>query len=242
MPMQNWKMRLYASYVSSGQGGRSATQSFEPRRAYIEQVISQHVPADRSIRIFDAGCGDGVVLYFLKKAGYANIAGVDVSEEMVALAHSVGLDEVKQGEMLPALQALDPGSLDVLFIMDVLEHLERDELFEVCDAARRALKPGGKLIVHVPNASGIFGSSIRYGDLTHELAFNPSSMRQLLSTTGFADIACHEEKPVPHGAKSVVRAALWALCSFPFRVLNVAETGQYHVVLTRNMLAVATAA
>ncbi len=239
--MQNWKKRLYDSYVTSGQGGSSATQDFAPRRPYIEQIISRHVPADRTSRIFDAGCGDGVVLYFLKKAGYTNIAGVDVSAEMVALAHSAGVAEVAQGEMLPALTSLPEGSLDVLFIMDVLEHLDRDELFNVCDASRRALKTGGRLIVHVPNAGGIFGSSIRYGDLTHELAFNPSSMRQLLSTTGFTDIACHEEKPVAHGLKSLIRAVLWAVCSFPFRVLNVAETGQFRVVLSRNMLATAIA-
>lgn len=240
--MQHWKARLYGSYVSSGQGGSSATDGFAPRRPYIEQIIARHVPADRQVTIFDAGCGDGVVLHFLKQAGYANIAGVDVSAEMVALAHSVGLSEVTQGEMLPALKALQAGSLDVLFIMDVLEHLERDELFDVCDAARRALKPGGQLIVHVPNASGIFGASIRYGDLTHELAFTPTSIHQLLRTTGFSDVTCHEEYPIPHGLKSLVRAILWALGTVPLRLLNVAETGQFHVVLTRNMLAVATAA
>lgn len=239
--MQAWKQRLYASYVSSGQGGTSAASGFEARRPYIEQVIGRHVPQDRSVRIFDAGCGDGVVLYFLKKAGYANIAGVDVSAEMVALAHGGGLPEVFQGELLPALEALPAHSLDVLFIMDVLEHLDREELFEVCDAARRALKTGARLILHVPNSTGIFGNTIRYGDLTHELSFNASSMRQLLATTGFGAMACYEEKPVVHGPKSLARAILWEVGSFGHRLLNLAETGNWDVVLTRNMLVVADA-
>lgn len=239
--MQAWKQRLYASYVSSGQGGGNAASGHLSRRPYIEQIIARHVPPDRAARIFDAGCGDGVVLYFLKKAGYANIAGVDVSAEMVALAHGAGLPEVFQGELLPALEALPQGSLDVLFIMDVLEHLEREELFAVCDAARRALKAGGRLILHVPNSTGIFGDVIRYGDLTHELSFNASSMRQLLGTTGFGAMACYEEKPVVHGLKSLIRAVLWEVGSFGHRLLNIAETGNWEVVLTRNMLVVADA-
>jgi 2-polyprenyl-3-methyl-5-hydroxy-6-metoxy-1,4-benzoquinol methylase len=239
--MQAWKQRLYASYVSSGQGGSGASSGFEARQPYIEQVIARHVPQDRAARIFDAGCGDGVVLFFLKKAGYGNIAGVDVSAEMVALAHGAGLPEVFQGELLPALEGLAVGSLDVLFIMDVLEHLEREELFAVCDAARQALKSGGRLILHVPNSTGVFGDMIRYGDLTHELSFNSSSMRQLLATTGFGAMTCYEEKPVVHGLKSLVRAVLWEIGSFGHRVLNLAETGSWDVVLTRNMLVVADA-
>jgi cyclopropane fatty-acyl-phospholipid synthase-like methyltransferase len=56
--------------------------------------------------------------------------------------------------------------------MDVIEHLTRQELFDLLDSVYRVLAPGGVCLVHVPNAEGLYGMRIRYGDFTHELAFS----------------------------------------------------------------------
>ena len=99
----NWKYRLYDAYVSSKQaGGGVETTTENPFRSnapYIKKLISDHIPADQTLEIVDLGCGHGVYVYFLKKAGYKNVSGVDISQEQVELAHSLGIQEVVQGEI-----------------------------------------------------------------------------------------------------------------------------------------------
>src|SRR5580698_5087470 len=98
-----WKSRLYESYVSSGQAGdtvvHQAEEMFRPRRAYLMQIIAKHLPSDRQVRILDLGCGHGAFLYFLTKAGYQNICGIDVSAEQIEVAHRLGITGARLGKL-----------------------------------------------------------------------------------------------------------------------------------------------
>lgn len=94
-----------------------------------------------------------------------------------------------------------------------------------------------------PDAGGLFGAKVRHSDLTHESAFTSISIRQLLGACGFSDIRCFEgfeDRPVPHGAVSALRAVLWEIGSAPVRPLHAAETGSLGCILSQNLLAVAT--
>ena len=237
----SWKQRLYDAYVSSGQAGDSASQNalLDARGPSIRAMIARHVPADRNVRIVDLGCGYGPCVHFLKEAGYQNIQGFDGSAEQVELAHRLGIREVEQQDIHSYLENVTPESVDVVLLMDVLEHLEMQELFDTLDNVHRTLRGGGRVIAHVPNAEGIFGMRIRYGDLTHENAFTPKSAHQLFSTVGFRRVASFEDRPNVHGIKSALRRGIWELGTLPFRVLQAAETGQTRFVLSQNMLIVA---
>jgi 2-polyprenyl-3-methyl-5-hydroxy-6-metoxy-1,4-benzoquinol methylase len=238
--MSDWRQRFYAKYLSSGQGHHA--NHYYTRAPYIINLIAHHVPVDRNTCILDLGCGAGDFIYWLKQRGYQNVVGVDVSAEMVAAAHNACLGEVKLGELLVELKAARSRSLDVVLAIDVLEHMNREELLEICDEIFRVLKPGGRIVAHVPNAAGIFGSAIRYGDLTHELAFTASSIRQLFKTAGFRDVRCYEDKPIPRGVKSFGRAVFWSIGTIGFRLLYAAETGTFDCILSRNLLATALVA
>jgi len=128
---------------------------------------------------------------------------------------------------------------DVILMIDILEHLTENELFTTLDMVYDSLLPGGKLITHIPNAEGLFGMRIRYGDLTHVRAFTPRSVRQLLTTVGFETIVLFEDKPIPHGLISLIRRAIWELGTLRMRLLLSAETGGTKFVLSQNMLVVA---
>lgn len=234
-----WKQRLYDHYVSSGQAGAfatSATETFRPRAAYLRDLIAKHVPADRAAQILDVGCGHGAILYFLAEAGYTNVVGVDTSAEQIAMAHRLGIASAQHHWAFDYIRSLAPGSLDMVVLFDILEHLERQELFDLLDEVHRVLRPGGTCLIHVPNGEGLFGMKIRFGDLTHVQAFTQSSMRQLLATIGFTEIACFEERPVRHGLKSTVRRLLWDVLTLPVRLLTLAETGSAQAILSENLL------
>lgn len=239
--MTNWKSRLYESYVSTKQAGSNVDASRGlSLKAYPSfcQLIRRHVPSNRSIRVADLACGHGSLIFCLKALGYKNVTGVDISTEQVELAHTLGIPEVEQGDIGTFLvQQNEP--FDVIFMMDILEHLTRQELFDLLDAVYQALKPSGTLIIRTPNGDGLFGMGIRYGDLTHELCFTPKSIRQLLTAIGTFDIQVNEISPLMHGLKSFVRVILWKLLTIPPRLLYAAETGSTRSVLSRNLLAVA---
>lgn len=236
------KKRLYEAYVSSGQArllnvSSNAEILLTPRKAHIRRIISKHVPPKgEKPRILDLGCGHGAFLYFLSQAGYEDISGVDGSAEQVAIAHQLGIPRVQHAEIQPFVRAIASSSADVVLLMDVLEHLAAEELFPILDDVLRVLRPGGRCLAHVPNAEGVFGMRIRYGDFTHERAFTRSSLEQVFHTVGFNHVACFEDKPVIHGPQSAIRRLLWEAGTLPFRLLLAAETPCRHAILSQNLL------
>jgi SAM-dependent methyltransferase len=240
----SWKSRLYDGYVSSGQASVEQDSSiaidleqhFASRATYIRSVIARHLPQDHSARIVDLACGHGAFLYFLRTAGYSNISGCDISAEQIELAHKLGILEAKCSDISSEVQDIAPGSVDAVIMMDILEHLENDELFAILDHIFVVMKTGGTFVAHVPNAEGLYGMRIRYGDLTHERAFGPKSAEQLLRTIGFRNVQCFEDRPKVHGVKSLIRRILWDAGTLPHRLLLSAETGGRDFVLSQNML------
>jgi len=242
LPARTWKTRLYDAYVSSGQAAKRPTTARGPEAVFApfawqaRHFVASYVPPDRDARIVDLGCGDGLFLHFLLEAGYRNVSGIDVSDEQIARAHALGLFEARRGDIAAFLANADDRSLDVVLLLDVLEHLTREELFGVLDGVARVLRPGGVCVAHVPNAEGLYGMRIRYGDLTHEQAFTASSMSQALLTVGFTTVAAFEERPVVHGLVSLVRRGLWEAGTFPHRVLLAAEIGTWGSILSQNLV------
>lgn len=151
---RSWKTRLYEAYVSSGQAGQQndsikAEELLRPRKAYIGQVISRYLPQSREARIVDLGCGHGAFLCFLSRAGYTRIAGVDTSRQQIELAHRLGIPQAELSDVAEFLAHRDDGSLDAVLLMDVIEHLTRQELFDLLNSVYRVLAPGGVCLVHV---------------------------------------------------------------------------------------------
>jgi 2-polyprenyl-3-methyl-5-hydroxy-6-metoxy-1,4-benzoquinol methylase len=241
----SWKSRLYDAYVSSGQAGHQdksikAEDLFRPREAYIGHLIARYLPKNRESRIVDLGCGHGAFLYFLARAGFTCIEGVDTSPEQIELAHRLGIPQAERGDVVEFLVRHKENSLDAVLLMDVVEHLDPQELFDLLDSVNHVLAPGGICLVHVPNGEGLYGMRVRYGDFTHKLAFTAKSANQIFRTLGFSRIETYEDKPVMHGAKSIVRRVLWDCLTLQHRLLLLAETGAGGAILSQNILIRAT--
>lgn len=233
-----WRDQLYASYVSSGQGGKGAADQFLRQKPFYRRIVRSHVPKERKCRILDLACGAGGMLLTLKEMGYTDIRGVDLSEEMISLANANNVAEAELGDIFEFLQRSEEGAYDVIFAMDVMEHLTRDQLFRLTKEISRVLSPSGRLVIHAPNAEGVFGSKVRYADLTHELAFTEKSISQLLKVAGFRSVLVFEDRPVPSGLIRMLRWLIWVLGTLPIRVLHAAETGSFRCILSQNLTAV----
>lgn len=241
--MSDLRTRIYGHYVHArGESLAPATvDGFAPRASSLRSLIRKHLPADSAASILDLGCGHGALVYFLREASYRNIVGVDVSPEQVAAATRLGIEGIREGDLLETLRSLPDHCQDVVIAFDVIEHFTKEELLPFVDEVFRVLKPGGRWLIHVPNGESPFVGAIRYGDMTHEQAFTRVSLSQLLLSSGFSRLECHESGPVPAGLKSAVRWMLWRGTRLLLRVWVAAETGDLgrDAIYTRNLLAVA---
>lgn len=238
-----FRERLYERYLAVNGGAAAAAR---PRSTtsnpYLAKLIREHFPADRASTILDLGCGEGAFLRELRRSGYTDLAGVDRSPEQVAEAARQGEPSVRLGDVLVDAAALADASHDVIISFDVLEHLRRDEVLTLAEDVRRALRPGGRWVIHVPNAESPFFGRMRYGDVTHEQAFTRGSIRQLLAdAVGFQAVRCYEDAPVAHSAKSVVRLAMWKMIRLGLRAYLAVETGESGPapIFSQNLLAIA---
>jgi 2-polyprenyl-3-methyl-5-hydroxy-6-metoxy-1,4-benzoquinol methylase len=113
------------------------------RRDILDAVVSQEVPA--GAKLLDIGCGTG---FFLETMGDRYEGwGLDQSELAVSMCRERGLSNVHVGSALD-VSAVGDQVFDAVTLFDVLEHLEDEAV--AMENVRRALKPGGHLIVTVP--------------------------------------------------------------------------------------------
>jgi len=238
-----YRTRVYNAYLTGRQNSLAmeTLAGLKPRLPYLRKLIQSHFPPDLDATILDLGCGQGALIHVARQMGYRTIRGVDGSPEQVAAARRLGIQEVEQADVMETLAEVSDASFDCIIAFDLIEHFTRDELITFVDAVWRTLKPAGRLILHTPNAESPVGMRIRYGDFTHELAFTRTSLSQLLVSSGFQQINCFEDQPVPHGMKSAVRWALWKLFRNLLRLYLAAETGDSgrNAIFSQNLLAVA---
>jgi 2-polyprenyl-3-methyl-5-hydroxy-6-metoxy-1,4-benzoquinol methylase len=137
-------------------------------------------------RILDIGCGSGFFLRTLDPHKWDRF-GVELGEVAAEAAErALGRGRVSLGTLIQSIQA--DSSFDVVTFWSSLEHTNepRANLRE----ARRIIKPGGTLIVQLPNAasyqSRFFGGDWFALDAPrHRYHFSLSTLDRLLSETGF---------------------------------------------------------
>ena len=152
--------------------------------------------------VVDLGCGRGEWLTLLREAG-VRASGVDRNPTFVGAGRARGLD-IDQGDACSYLQRLEPDSVDMVTAFHVIEHLATEELLALLEATRRALRPGGCVLLETPNPTNLVMAACDfYNDPTHRAPLPPALTEYLVSTQGFGDI---EVRPLHPKASPLVAA------------------------------------
>jgi len=182
---------IYEKYITThtGKWHPLDKKEYEMFFRYFKKNYKPYLPENKNADIIDFGCGAGHFLYFLKKMGYENSIGVDISEECVEFCKKMGF-RVEKADILEFIKdEKNRERFDLIVMNDILEHIRREDIITLLKGARNCLKEKGKIIIKVPNASNPFlASNTRYIDFGHFMSFTEESLAQILNIAGFKNV------------------------------------------------------
>jgi 2-polyprenyl-3-methyl-5-hydroxy-6-metoxy-1,4-benzoquinol methylase len=172
-----------------------ARAKHDQRLAYYDWYTQGWLPESRSAPILDIGCGSGQFVYFLRERGYEQAVGIDLDQAQVEVGRSLGLN-LKATSVMDFLQD-NREAFGLIAMLDILEHFTREELFPLLEAVAARLAPGGRLMASVPNADSPHAARAIYADITHEIAFTPTSLSELFFCHGLKVVGFRDPWPAP---------------------------------------------
>jgi SAM-dependent methyltransferase len=122
------------------------TGYFSNARTDIQPVIPESAAS-----VLEIGCGGGGTLRWLRgirTVGHA--MGIELVDDAAHEARDV-FDEVVVGNIETMDLDLPPDRFDLILMLDVLEHLV--DPWQVVARCHKALKPGGAMVVSIPNVA-----------------------------------------------------------------------------------------
>lgn len=178
-------------------------------------------------RALDVGCGDGEWLAILQSCGWTGV-GIEMDPRRAAATRTRGVS------VWPGDVSAYPGaaaSFDVVRFWHVLEHMP-DPSAALRDA-RRWLKPGGELILGVPNvqsaAHRVFRrtwSGLQYPKHLHH--FTARAIDQLVRSAGFLQVRVRHRSCgtwLDSAAVAGGRVGAWLTRQPPIRLLSIYADG-----------------
>jgi glycosyltransferase involved in cell wall biosynthesis/2-polyprenyl-3-methyl-5-hydroxy-6-metoxy-1,4-benzoquinol methylase len=153
---------------------------------WLDIVLRHRLPPGR---VLELGCSHGGFAACLHQAGF-DASGLELSRWVVDFARQTFHVPMYLGPI--EQQDIEPGSLDLIIMMDVVEHLP--DPASTLQHAFRALRPGGLMIIQTP----AYPAGKSFNDLTlandpflrmlipgdHLHLFSPQALKQLLGSLG----------------------------------------------------------
>ena len=183
---------LFRDYAFSSSTVGPLLQHFD---AYAQWLVDRYAAA----RVIEFGCNDGILLAPLKARGVTTV-GVDISENITAMARDKGLDVVTGyfNDATARAIASRIGPADIVTGSNAFAHNDRPDI--ILEAAAAALAEDGRLCLEVMYAGDLL-EQLQWDTLYHEhLSFySLSSLRTLLNRHGF-EVEYAERVPMHGGS------------------------------------------
>ena len=138
-----------------GQDRLTDLETSEPHPIFVRALNAAGLTGRE--RVLDYGCGRGELLYYCARMG-CEVTGIDVSDAGIQMARETIAalpDEARKRIELKvaSIESIAPpeAAYDVIFMIDVFEHLYDWELDLLMPKFYRALNKNGRLVIQTPN-------------------------------------------------------------------------------------------
>lgn len=172
---------LMSKYENQDDIYKDFIEVFTEEKYYTLNLVRSLI-VDKSKRIVEFGCANGVLLSMLKEDGYINIKGVDPSSRCVEYMKSKGI-LAEQGFINNNI--IEKGSCDLIILEGVLEHVF--DLKETISKLYDCLSYDGKLLILVPDADSYgenYVAPYYYLDIEHINHFGRNDFKNISSIYG----------------------------------------------------------
>jgi SAM-dependent methyltransferase len=150
-PLQRELNALYAY------GDDIATQVLHRSRLNLFVLLVRRLVRDGVIRNFgdalDVGCNAGYYSHLISQLGFGRVLGIDVVPEMIDTATrrfaSSAAGRIVEFQQRPAESLPATPAWDFVLCTEVIEHTDQPD--RVIEILRSLLKPGGVMVVSLPN-------------------------------------------------------------------------------------------
>ncbi|MCL4872093.1 MAG: class I SAM-dependent methyltransferase [Anaerolineae bacterium] len=181
-----YRTDIYERYLTTTYAPRNdmSDEGLQRDARHYDREFGAFLPAEKTAAILEIGSGKGGFLLCCQQLGYHDVTGTDISPEQVTFCHEQGFTNVVCADGLSYLQSCER-QYALIAMIDVLEHLTKNEAVATLKAIYEHLLPGGRVILRVPNMSNPLNLRTRYVDFTHEIGLSRESLQQLLRLIGF---------------------------------------------------------
>lgn len=196
-------------------------------RHFYDQIVLPWLPKDASCCIVELACGHGSFLHWLALQGYQKVTGVDLSKEQTMMASQV-CDNIITDDAILWLAKQQASSIDAIIGIDFAEHISKDDFMDLLHHSGRTLKPGGRLILRLPNGGSPLVGLNLFNDITHVWTYTPNCLSTLgrmhglsescFQDEGVASIRDHRWIKVPLAVIAVKLLDLLMICAAKVRV------------------------
>ena len=214
---------MYSSYMSAYYArDPRAARTHERKLAWLQHNYSSYLVQGAAVHCLEIGPGKGELLEWLSARGM-QVHAIDLSEEVVEHCNHVlpGSVELVTDSIEYLRSHVD--KFDLIFMLHVLEHVRKQDVLPLLRAVRMALKPGGRLVVEVPNmAHPLIGVYMRYVDFTHEVGFTSESLEFVLVSSGFADVVTRPAEMPPDRWYRALQFGAMKIVALVHRIIGLA--------------------
>ena len=191
----------------------------------LELNYAPWLPESRDASILDVGCGPGRVLAFLAGRGYRGLEGFDRDPDAVAKARARVQAPIAVEDDWSRVLSGRPSAFDLVILKDVIYYVPRERVVDALQLVRRALKPGGRVIVEVFNGAACTGQWTANKDAAILWTPTEYTLRLFLERGGFSPVTLRAQIPPSRTLRRKafnLAAALWRVL---LRLMYILERG-----------------
>jgi len=166
----------------------------------IIRYVKQYIDFSNIRSVLDFGCGPGYLMKYLFDSCRSKIYGLDFFRESIEQVKKEFSDRsqfagaVCVGSLPSEFKS---GSMDLVFSIEVIEHLSDRQLEETLQEIHRLLMPGGMVVITTPNRENLEASKTMCPECgcvfhrwQHIRTWDDLILKHLIEKSGFCTIVC----------------------------------------------------